>query len=311
MRLVSLLRSVVAASLLALPTAAAAAPASKFDLCHRTGEGTYQPISISANATRAHLAHGDVLQPNGVVPGEAGFVFDSQCQVVRWTYAVNVAPDASAQDPGSPGNLYAGSGIPATNFGTATNAAAGIELGMMVLYRQGPNVVPTDTYDDGLLEFDVASGSQSTANGSFANNANRAAWNYTFSIATGLGGASTTLADFTFQLLVDVDPGPGTNFRTLQLEAEATPQAAGQSGYAWRDVALNAIVIPDDEGTANVTQNSQNYGFLQYQAFLTAPYGPASTFNGPAQFDLVLQAFAGTQLVARNHVAVNVGSPAP
>jgi hypothetical protein len=311
MRRARLLPSAVVVSLLALPAAAAAAPAPKFDLCHRTGDGTYQPISISANATRAHLAHGDVLQPNGVVPGESGFVFDSQCQVVSWTYAVNVAPDASAQDPGSPGNLYVGSGIPATNFGTATNAAAGIELGMMVLYRQGPNVVSTDNYDDGILEFDVASGPQSTANGSFADNAARAAWNYTFSVATGLGGATTTLADFTFQLLVDVDPGPGTSFRTLQLEAEGTPQLAGQSGFAWRDLALNAIVMPDDEGTANVTQNSQNYAFPQYQAFLTAPYGPGSTFSGPAQFDLVLQAFAGTQLVARNHVAVNVASPAP
>lgn len=309
MRRTRLLPSVVVLSLLALPVAAAAAPAPKFDLCHRTGDGTYQPISISANATRAHLAHGDVLQPNGAVPGESGFVFDSQCQMVSWTYAVNVPPDASAQDPASPGNLYAGSGIPATNFGTATNAAAGIELGMMVLYRQGPNIASTDTYDDGMLEFDVASGPQSTANGSFADNVNRAAWNYTFSIATGLGGATTTLADFTFQLLVDVDPGPGTTFRTLQLEAEGTPQAAGQSGFAWRDLALNALVIPDDEGTANVTQNSQNYAFGQYQAFLTAPYGVGSAFAGPAQFDLVLQAFSGAQLVARNHVVVNVAEP--
>lgn len=311
MRRARLLPFAVVVSLLALPVAAAAAPAPKFDLCHRTGDGTYQPISISANATRAHLAHGDVLQPNGVVPGEAGFVFDSQCQVVSWTYAVNVAPDASAQDPASPGNLYAGSGIPATNFGTATNAAAGIELGMMILYRQGPNVVSTDDYADGLLEFDVASGPQSTANGSFADNAARAAWNYTFSIATGLGGATTTLADYTFQLLVDVDPGATTSFRTLQLEPSALPPAPGKSGYAWRDVALNAVVIPDDEGTANVTQNSQNYAFGQYQAFLTAPYGPGTSFAGPAQFDLVLQAFAGTQLVARNHSVVNVASVAP
>lgn len=309
MRRVRLFPSVVALSLLALPVAAAAAPAPKFDLCHRTGDGTYQPLSISANATRAHLAHGDVLQPNGVVPGENGFVFDSQCQVVSWTYAVNVAPDASAQDPASPGNLYVGSGIPATNFGTATNAGAGIELGMMVLYRQGPTLASTDTYDDGFLEFDVASGPQSTANGSFANVANRAAWNYTFSIATGLGGATTTLADYTFQLLFDVDPGPGTTFRTLQLEAEATPQAAGQSGYAWRDIATNTLPIADDEGTANVTQNSQNYAF--YAPLLAGLYDAGTAFAGPAQFDIVLQALDGTQLVARNHIVVNVASPAP
>ena len=306
MRRARLLPSAVVVSLLAVPALAAAAPASKFDICHRTGDGVYQPISISANATRAHLAHGDVLQPNGVVPGESGFVFDSQCQVVRWTYAVNIPPDASAQDPASSGNLYVGSGIPAANFGTATNAAAGIELGMMVLYRQGPNIVPTDDYDDGALAFDVASGPQSTTNGSFANNATRAAWNYTFSIATGLGGATTTLADFTFQLLIDVDPGPGTTFRTLQLEAEATPQAAGQSGYAWRDLLTNTFPIQDDEGTTTVTQNSQNYAF--YQALLTSQYDALNGFAGPAQFDVVIQALDGAQLIARNHIVVNVGS---
>lgn len=299
----------VALCLFALPSGADAGPAPTFDLCHRTGSGVYHPISVSANATRAHLAHGDVLQPNGVVPGSSGFVFDAQCQVVSWTYAENVAPDASAEDPANPGTLYVGSGIPATNFGTATNAAAGVELGMMVLYRQGPNVAPTDTYADGLLEFDVASGPQSTANGSFANNANRAAWNYTLSIATGLNGATTDLGDFTFQLLIDVDPGPGTTFRTLQLEAEGTPQAAGQSGYQWRDVATNTFPISDDEGTANVTQNSQNYAF--YQPLLTSQYDALNGFAGPAQFDVVLQAFSGAQLIARNHIVVNVGSPAP
>lgn len=299
----------VALCLFAVPAVAAAGPAPTFELCHRTGSGAYQPISVSANATRAHLAHGDVLQPNGVVPGNDGFVFDRQCQVVSWTYAANVAPDASAQDPGAPGTLYVGSGIPAANFGTATNTAAGIELGMMVLYRQGPNVAPTDDYADGQLEFDVASGPQSTANGSFANNATRAAWNYTFSIATGLNGATTNLGDFTFQLLFDVDPGPGTTYRTLQLEAEGTPQAAGQSGYQWRDIASNAVAINDDEGTATVTQNSQNYAF--YQSLLTSQYDALNGFAGPAQFDVVLQAFAGAQLIARNHIVVNVAAPTP
>lgn len=290
--------------LFALPVAATAAPAPKFDLCHHTGDGSYQPISISANATRAHLAHGDVLQPNGVVPGENGYVFDSQCQVVSWDYAVNVAPDASAIDPASPGNLYVGSGIPATNFGTATNAAAGIELGMMVLYRQGPTLPSADTYDDGFLEFDVASGPQSTANGSSVNNATRAAWNYTFSIATGLNGTTTNLSDYTFQLLYDVDPGAGTTFRTLTLESGGT----SQSGYQWRDGTSGLVFIPDDGGTANVTQNSENYAFGFFQAFLTSPYGVGNAFAGPAQFDIVLQALDGTQLITRNHIVVNVAA---
>jgi hypothetical protein len=293
-----------------LHSAVSAAPsAGKVDLCHAQGNGRFHPISVNANALETHLAHGDVEQPNGVVPGSGGFVFDSACRVVTWNYAVNVSPDPTAEDPASPGNLFVGSGIPAENFGTARNEIAGIELGMMIHYRQGPTVPSADTYNDGVLHFAVASGPQSTANGSSSNNANRAAWNFAFSIATGLNGPGADLDDYTFQLLYDVDPTAGTDFRVLTLEAEATPQAPGQSGFQWRDQGTATVFIDDDEGNANVTQNSQNYGFLFYQAFLTPPYGPGNAFAGPAQFDIVLQALDGAQLIARNHIVVDVAAP--
>jgi hypothetical protein len=224
----------------------------------------------------------------------------------QWDYAVNATVDPSAQDPASPGNLYAGSGIPATNFGTARNEDAGIELGLQVIYRQGPTVTTTDDYADGVLHFQVNDGPQSTANGSLANNATRAAWNFEFSVATGLNGETTDLSDFTFKLLYDVDPGLGTNYRTLTLEAETTPQAAGQSGFQWRDDGTGLVFISDDEGTANVTQNSENYAFAFFQNFLGGAYGPAG-FVGPAHFDIQLQAFDATNgLIAANHIVVDV-----
>src|SRR5262245_24547857 len=52
-----------------------------------------------------------------------------------WEYQVNAAVDPVAQDSG---NLIVGSGIPATGFGLARNEDAGIELGLQVIYRQGP-----------------------------------------------------------------------------------------------------------------------------------------------------------------------------
>lgn len=297
---------VLALGIAATQPAASAAPPAKVDLCHRTGNGSYQPISVSANAAGNHLAHGDVQQPNGAVPGSPGYVFDSQCNAVTWTYYVNAAPDISAQDPASPGDLFVGSGIPAENFGLARNETEGIELGLMVLYRQGPTVPSTDNYTDGVLNFSVASGPQSTANGSASDDATRAAWNFTFSVATGLNGATTDLNDYTLQLLYDVDPGSGTSYRTLTLEPELTPQAGGQSGFQWRDQGTGLVFIADDEGNLNVTQNSQNYRFAFFQGFLTSPYGPGNNFAGPAQFDIILQAFDGAQLVARNHIRVNV-----
>jgi len=276
-----------------------AAKADKVDLCHNAGNQKLNPISVSVNALEAHLAHGDVLQPNGLIPGTPGFVYDSGCRPVTWGYAVNVAPDATALTPA--GNLLVGSGIPGTNFGTARNETAGIELGLMVLYRQGPTVISTDTYADGVLNFSVASGPQSTANGSSGNNATRAAWNFTFSVATGLNGAPTGLADYTFQLLYDVDPGPGTNFRTLTLEP-----GPGPSGFQWRDQGTGLVFIADDAGNSKVTQNSENYAFGFFQSFLTSPYGPGSAFAGPGAFDIILRALSGPQIIVSNRIVVNV-----
>ena len=116
---VSKSQSLVFAGVLLLGAAPALAQGAKVDLCHKQGNGRFNALTVSTNALAAHLAHGDVQQPNGVVPGGEGFVFDAACNVVSWVYSVNAAPDLSAEDPLSPGNLFVGSGIPAVNFGTA------------------------------------------------------------------------------------------------------------------------------------------------------------------------------------------------
>lgn len=279
----------------------------KLNLCHATGNGKYIPLSVNLNALDGHMGHGDALQPNGLVPGSPGHVFNAACNAVTWTYGVNTLPDISAFDPLSPGNLYQGSGNPGTNFAVARSTAEGIELGLRIHYRQGPTVASADNFDDGVLHFNVASGPQSTANGSFAGSLGHAAWSYTFSIATGLS-AATDLTDHTFQLLYDVDPGPGVIYRTLTLEAEGTPQAPGQSGFQWRDQGTGTVFILDDEGTSQVTQNSHNYTFGIYQFLLTSPYGPGSGFAGPATFDIILRALDGAQVVVSNHIVVDVAA---
>lgn len=279
---------------------------SEYDIdfwhCH-AGEGHHGnhkvtvTDSVSGRDGTDTLKHVEVLRfADAVVNLDTG---------VTWTYETNATVDISAQDPGQPpGNLYAGTGIPATGFGLATNADAGIELGLQVIYRQGPTVTTTDTYADGVLTYQVADGPQSMANGSFADNAGRAAWSFEYSIATGLNGETTSLDDLTFKLLVDVDPTANTNYRTLVLEEEATPQAPGQSGFQWRDEDSGLVFIADDEGTANVTQNSQNYAF--YQPLLTGLYGPGNSFAGPAYFDIQLQAYDSNDvLLAQNHISVH------
>jgi hypothetical protein len=66
------------------------------------------------------------------------------------------------------------------------------------------------------------------------------------------------------------------------------------------------VFISDDEGNANVTQNSENYAFSFFQSFLTGAYGPGNSFAGPASFDIILQALDGTELIAQNHIAVDL-----
>ncbi|MBM3528952.1 MAG: cadherin repeat domain-containing protein [Alphaproteobacteria bacterium] len=234
-----------------------------------------------------------------------------------WSYQVNATVDPVARDPGQPptiahpnGFLFQGTGNPATGFGIARNEDAGIELGFKVIYRSGPNVLTTDDYADGVLRFNVNDGPQSTVNGSSGNDATRAAWNYTYSVATGLNGETTSLDDFVFRLLFDVDPSLDTEYLTFQLEPEVLPGVGGstQSNFVWRSMDNPLVVVPvDDEGNANVTQNSRNYGFGEYQANLTSAYGPGNSFAGPAHFDMILQAYdLSNNLIAQNHIGVDV-----
>jgi hypothetical protein len=125
------------------------------------------------------------------------------------------------------------------------------------------------------------------------------------SIATGLNGEPTDLSGFTFKLLVDVDPTAATQYMTLQLEPEAVPTG---SGYQWRNLGNNHVEPNDDAGNAHVTQNSQNYGFGWIQNNITnGAHGPGNSFAGPANFDIVLQAYdPSNTLIAQNHIAVDV-----
>jgi hypothetical protein len=45
-----------------------AAKADKVDVCHQAGNGKYVLISVSGNASAAHLGHGDVLAVEGTCP---------------------------------------------------------------------------------------------------------------------------------------------------------------------------------------------------------------------------------------------------
>lgn len=218
------------------------------------------------------------------------------------TYIADGTLDETAQKPATD-DMIAGSNIPANHFGLVRAEDAGIELGLQVIYRQGPAVTTTGDYADGELHFLVNDGPQSTANGSSSNVATRAAWSFEFSVATGLNGEVTDLDNFVFKLLYDVDTTSAESYRVLTLETGGI----GTSGYQWRDQDTSLVFIADDAGNANVTQNSENYGFGFFQTFLTSAYGPGNGFAGPAEFDIILQAYdLSNTLIAQNHIVVDV-----
>jgi hypothetical protein len=231
---------------------------------------------------------------------------DARYDVAKSTvYRDDASIDVSAQDP--LGQMIAGSGLSADGFGVVRNEKEGVELGLKVHKRfDSPSEIShsdTDGYADGVLHFQVDAGPGNPP----ANN--RAEWNFDFSIATGLNGETTDLSDFTFLLKYDVDRTAATDYRVLALQPEGTPQAAGQSGFQWIDQDTNTPFIFDDEGNANVTQNSENYGFGFIYSFIDGnPATPAhDPYDfGPGTFDIALEAYDGFKLIAANHMVVDV-----
>ncbi len=208
------------------------------------------------------------------------------------TYLMNNL-DETAQDSGAPGTMWAGTGIPSTNFVLRRYGYSGIELAIKAHYRFGCDIPPTYVDDDGIVHIEVPAGPQVidpdrcvTAAAS-----NRAAWNFAYSYDVGINGSTKELDDYTGWLLIDVDPSKKTKYLPLRLaEVPLDTSVNEPNGYGWK--LRNAVIIPDDEGTSQVTQNSQNLAF--YSAFIDADphtHGQqdyADTNFGPGQFDVIM-----------------------
>jgi hypothetical protein len=192
----------------------------------------------------------------------------------------------TAQDTCSPGFLWQGAGNPATTFQRKRNIDAGIELAIKAIIRQGPDIRSTYVDEDGLVHIEVPSGAQPT-------NPARAAWNFTYSYDVALKPGNPTLENYEAELWIDLDPSEKTKYLKLKLAKLGPPPMAvpcGEpdlNGYGWK--AGSTTVIPDDDGTNQVTQNSQNLAFYATQIdgnpnmLGIQPY----TF-GPGQFDVVM-----------------------
>ena len=195
---------------------------------------------------------------------------------------------ASAEDTCTPGFLWQGAGNPNTTFQRKRNVDAGIELGIKGIVRQGPDIRSTYVDDNGLVHIEVPAGAQ-------PGNPNRAAWNFTYSFDVSLDPGNPTLDSYSAELWIDLDPSSGTDYLKLTLARQGSPAAAGPcprepdtNGFGWK--AKNTVVIPDDEGTDRVTQNSQNLAFYAAQIDTNPRMRGIQPYTfGPGQFDVVLK----------------------
>lgn len=195
--------------------------------------------------------------------------------------------DETAQDDTSPGNLWVGSGIPATNFIIRLNDDAGVELAIKGMYRQGADILPKLVDTDGVIHVEVPAGHQLVP----SVRTDRAIWNWTFSVNVAIDPSNPDLDWYDGVLLVDVDPSDNTSYLPLRLARVTTTPTGQASGFGWK--LGSTFVIGDDEGNAKVTQNSQNMAF--YESAIDAdPNTPgqqsyAATDYGPGQFDIILR----------------------
>jgi len=183
----------------------------------------------------------------------------------------------------TPGFVWQGSGNPNTGFLRKRNFDSGIELGIKAIFRQGPDIPPTYVDGQGRVHVEVPTGPQ-------PGHPNRAIWSFNYSFGAYLPGASLTLDNYDATLWIDLDPSADTKFLKLKLTKLGPPGMAPShiNGWGWK--SGNTVVIPDDEGTQRVTQNSQNYAF--YASLIDAdPNTPGIqpyTF-GPGEFDVVMR----------------------
>ncbi len=191
----------------------------------------------------------------------------------------------SAEDSSTPGFIWQGAGNPSATFQRKRNLDAGVELALKAIIRFGPDIRSTYVDGDGLVHIEVPAGPQPSTT-------NRAMWNFTYSYDVALHPSNPNLDRYDGELWIDFDPSKKTSYLKLKLSQGGPVQPVpalepDRNGYQWK--SGNTVVIPDDEGTQKVTQNSQNYGF--YAAVIDTdrqtPGVQPYTF-GPAEFDVVL-----------------------
>jgi len=176
--------------------------------------------------------------------------------------------------------MFFGDGNLPTNYNISVDAKTHIELGLKIHLRHGADILPTSVDSDGTAHYQVPAGLE-------PGTTNRAAWNFDFSVNTGLDGSTKTLDNFDFRIIVTSGDGETGTFDLNHLGPGNTPWGTLAGGFA-----------DEDGSNPQLSQNSVNLGF----GFMTAIFG-ADALNAGETYDVTLQAFnsGNGNIVAQVH----------
>lgn len=213
-------------------------------------------------------------------------------QVKHDTYTFGTLDTSSFDTKGDtdPSNdeMFFGDGNLPTNYNTVVDSKQGLELGLKIHYRQGDDILPT-SYDPatGTAHYDVPAGTQvvDPEHNVPVANPTRAAWNFDFSVNTGVNGDTETLADYNFIISIASGDGETATFDMAHLGPGNTPWI-GSDGGAFAD---------EDGADPQLSQNSVNLGFGFF-----ADYFGADALDAGETYTVTLQGFASNgQIIAQ------------
>ena len=187
--------------------------------------------------------------------------------------------------------MFFGDGNLPTHYNITVAEDYDLELGLKIHYRTGNDILPSSVDADGTVHYVAPDGPQvvDLPNGVSTAASNRSAWNFDFSVNTGLNGNATqTLDDFDFRIIISDDDGNTRTYEMNHLAPGFTPWGTLAGGFG------------DEDGLdPQLSQNSVNMGFT----FLKTAFGP--DFDVPGEtYDIQLQALQNDAIIAAVHDVV-------
>lgn len=286
------------------------------------GAEFYEPTDVFKRITDAGLSDylgviGNIHDGRGIFTGNETDLgsaahdrvrgFDYEKGINRSDY-IEFTADGIVDPKAQNGNeMWFGDGNLTSNWVIERHVGANVETALKIHYRQGSEVDPIGTAPDGAILFNVDEGSQTAgSNGASSTAATRSAWNFDYSVTTGINGTPMTVDELRFELKVDTDSSAGVDYMIFRLEG-----GGGITPFVAKDDQGNVIGVSGEHPTSGdgtlpyIAQDSVNFGF----GFIKDAIDSGSGYDfGEGIFDIELSAYDKDDgdLVSSVHIRVVV-----